>query len=345
MTISLTNQSGMTLVPNTFIDVEMRNCNELQLKVYFYILRNMTNGKTCDIPTIADFFNETEKDVERAITYFVNQNIFTITQANIIKNEEPHALNIDKSVSDICKSFNSTTNISPLEFKSLQSKDETTSRQDTSSFKELAFVAQTYVGRPLSPSDLSTLEYIYTELKFSSELLEFLIEYCAGRDKKSFHYIQQVAIKWSEADITTVEQAKNYTSAYTKRIYTILNALGRKGTPATAELDYIEKWYSQYGFEIDIILEACKRSTLSVEQNRFNYADGILKKWVSNGVHHFSDIAKSDQIYKNSKTTQNAADSSSTKNGPAYAKNNPFLQYQKNNIDYGSLEQQLLKQN
>ncbi len=40
------------------------------------------------------------------------------------------------------------------------------------------YMAETYIGRPFSTTELNSFCYINDQLHFSSDLLEYLIEYC-----------------------------------------------------------------------------------------------------------------------------------------------------------------------
>ncbi|MFI3237762.1 MAG: DnaD domain protein [Lachnospiraceae bacterium] len=317
ISMSFMHTPGVTCLPNTFIDVDMLQSNELQLKVYLYLLRNISSFDTIDISVMADHFNETEKDIERAIHFWEKKGTF--------KTEV-----IEKPVT------------TPLEIKQSISRDEKSKCLEQESFRELLFLAETYLGKPLSTSDITSLQFIKETLHFSDELLAFLLEYCADRKKKSFHYIETVARAWAEEHISTVAEAKANSSRYAQRVYSVLNALGIKEDPLSTHLEYIENWYENYGFELDVVLEACKRSVLStpaIAKNRFSYAEKILANWHSLGVHHFSDIAQKDADYEKSKTTTKSKDKTGV---PAYVANNPFLQYNQRNTDYDSLMQQLM---
>lgn len=56
----------ITIIPNSILDQYLPEANELQLKVYLYILRNVSAGRPVQISVMADYFNETEKDITRA---------------------------------------------------------------------------------------------------------------------------------------------------------------------------------------------------------------------------------------------------------------------------------------
>ena len=116
-----------------------------------------------------------------------------------------------------------------------------------------------------------------------------------------------------------------------------MNALGKKSDPTNAELDFIERWYQQYAFEADVILEACKRTVLATDKNRFAYADKILSSWHAAGVHHLTDISRVDASF------QTQRKQNTTRKAPGYVANNPFLQHQSSNVDYDALEKELLQ--
>ncbi len=45
-------------------------------------------------------------------------------------------------------------------------------------------------------------------LHFSFDLIDYLIQYCVGRGKRDFRYIEKVAVSWAEKGITTVRDAQ-----------------------------------------------------------------------------------------------------------------------------------------
>lgn len=316
----------VTLIPNSILDQYLPEANELQLKVYLYILRTLNAGSNVQISVMADYFNETEKDITRAISFWEKRGVFC------------YGTNAEGStpVSPVA-SESIPSSLSPSEVIRNISRDSFQSFSNSQDFSELRFVAEAYMGKPLSSNDLHILLFIKENLGFSNELIDFLLQHCAECDKKSFHYVQKVACEWSKQGITTPEEAQSHCAMYNKRIYTIMNALGKKSDPTNAELDFIERWYQQYAFEADVILEACKRTVLATDKNRFAYADKILSSWHAAGVHHLTDISRVDASF------QTQRKQNTTRKAPGYVANNPFLQHQSSNVDYDALEKELLQ--
>lgn len=81
-----------------------------------------------------------------------------------------------------------------------------------------------------------------------------------------------------------------------------MNAFGITGRKlVSTEIAYISRWTNEYGFDSDIILEACKRTMASLHQPNFKYTDSILSDWNKKQVHHLSDIAKLDAAHQERK--------------------------------------------
>ena len=55
--------------------------------------------------------------------------------------------------------------------------------------RELIFIAEQYLGRTLTQSDLNTVFFWYDELKLSTEVIEVIIENCVAKGKTSLHYM------------------------------------------------------------------------------------------------------------------------------------------------------------
>lgn len=207
------------------------------------------------------------------------------------------------------------------------------SRQE---LKQLLFVTEQYLGKTLTKTEVDTITYFYDTLDFSADLIEYLIEYCVDNNHKSIHYIQKVALSWADEHITTVDEAREHSSSYNKNYFTILKAFGITGrAPASVELDYMKRWFEEYGFTLDMILEACDRTIASIHHPSFEYADSILKNWLAKGVHHLSDIEQSDLAYLKAKEEKKKSSAQSTPK-------NKFQNFEGRTYDMEDLERQLL---
>lgn len=196
---------------------------------------------------------------------------------------------------------------------------------------QLLFIAESYIGKPLTPNEMQSILFIMEELHFSEDLIDYLIQHCVDRGKKDFKYIEKVAINWAEEGVTTPKQAQKHSTKYDKNVYSIMNELGKSSSPTTKEMEYITRWVKEYGFSNDIIFEACERTVMATDKHRFEYAEGILSNWRRENVHHKSDIRKIDDLFQEKRKAN--AKSNST---------NKFNQFSQNSYDFDQLEKELL---
>lgn len=372
--LTLTNyaQGNTTVLENEFIDQYMIKANGEYVKVYLLILRHMNESQgTLSVSRMADILECTEKDVLRALNYWKKQGLLdyheepdnnsgSVTDSVLPKNPAAGSTaSVPASQASPADSVSGMiTSPNPLTESSVMAADKAhtpitenpaptpniqqyRSRQERKEFKELLFVAEQYLGKTLSAVDIDTITYFYDTLHMSAELIEYLIEYCVENGHKSMHYIQKVALSWNEQKITTVSAAKSSTILYNKNCYSVLNAYGIKGrAPAASETAYIRKWNEEYGFTLDIILEACNRTMNTIHQPNFEYTDSILKKWLNNNVHHLKDIDALDADYLKEKERKKkqAVKPANT------VKSNKFNNFNGRSYDMNDLERRLVQQ-
>ncbi len=333
--VQLTAPSQVTVIPNTVIDQVVPKANELQLKVYLYILRHQADSDLIQIARMADYFNETEKEIVRALHFWEQKGILVSTQENPTPGQsEPASGQSEPASAKEADSSCETSFTVPVRHR--LSRDEVQALSKDREFSELMFLSEAFVGRPLTSRDVESLLFIKENLHFSCALSEYLLEYCAGQNKKNFKYVETVAIAWASQGITTPEEAKAQSEGYSKQVYSVMKALGKKNDPTPTETAYIQRWYQEYGLTGDVIEEACRRTVLATDKNRFQYADKILRSWSMTGVRSLDDIAKADSAY-----TQKRQSVSRRTAQPAYAANNPFLQHTQSDTDYANLEKLL----
>ena len=64
--------------------------------------------------------------------------------------------------------------------------------------------------------------------------------------------------------------------------------------PAAPEQKLMDKWFKDYGFSRDVVLEACNRTITAIHNPSFQYADKILTDWKEAGVRGLGDIMELD---------------------------------------------------
>lgn len=150
---------------------------------------------------------------------------------------------------------------------------------------ELLMVVEQYLGHPLSRTDIDKIAYFHDNLGFSFDLIDYLFDYCVSNGKKDIRYIEKVALAWARNKIDTVEEARMETTLHQASSYAIMTELGLGSRrPAPGEMEYIRKWIRDYGFSLDMVLEACRRTVMKIHSPSFEYADSILRRWNEAGI-------------------------------------------------------------
>lgn len=313
------------------------------VKVYLYLLRCSCADRDVSLASIADAFNYTENDVKRALVYWEKLHLLRLaysedgTMTDIILLDGGSAKAAEKSRLDdyaahMAKESRTAETPSGRISISADRKKELAQQED---IRQLIYIAEQYLGKKLSSTEVTNILYFYDELHFSADLVEYLIEYCVSKGKRSISYIRAVALEWAARRITTVAEAKKDTNLYRKEFYSVLNAFGIKDRgPAQAESEYMTRWFSQLGFSTEIVLEACRRTINRTHTPSFQYADKILQGWHDAGVKHLRDIPEADRPAVS--RTANRIPSRRA------ASANKFNNFPQREYDYEQLEQQLL---
>ena len=153
-------------------------------------------------------------------------------------------------------------------------------------FQELVFCVQTYTEKIFSPTDTEKLAYLYDVVGMSKDLLEYIAEVSVQKGKKSINYIERVALSFHEKGITTVEEAKEDNVKYFNENKAVLKAFGiYDRVLAPVELRFVKKWFDEYGFSTEIVVEAISRTVLNTSSQSFHMPtvylqDGIMRMYV-----------------------------------------------------------------
>lgn len=290
----------MTLIPDDFINNYMPSANGDYVKIYLYLVYCVQKGQLLSVSGLADLFQCTENDIRRALKYWENKQLLCIMEnecGDIIGLSFTERPSMNTSVPPVLPAVPAQDTEIPK--KHSYTAEETKSFQTQSEIKQLLFVCEQYIGKQLTRTDLETLLYFYDQLHFSADLIEYLVEYSVSKNKRSLRYMEAVALEWHKKGIRTVEAAKLDSKPYARECYLVLKALGiNNHDPLPLEAEHVNRWMNDYGFTIDIILEACNRTIMQIHKPSFEYTDGILKAWKNAGVHHFADINRLEAARK-----------------------------------------------
>lgn len=314
-----------TVVANEFIDKYMPSANGEYVKVYLYILRHEQDK--IEITDIADALNHTEADVKRALAYWKK---FGILEDGVKAEKEKEAGQKQESREEERPAF------PPKEsgVRKVYTADEVDRLSKDEEFTQLLYIGQKYMNRLFTQRDSEVIAYLYDGLKLSAELIEYLIEYCVQNQHTSLRYMEKVGIDWKEKGISTVEQAKARTEGFSKDYFSVMKAFGiNDRRPGEGEIQYLEKWFGEYGFTRKIVVAACNRTIDAIHHPSFQYADKILSEWRKSGVKTMEDVSVLEE-----KRKKNSGAPVQKTNGT-----NRFRNFEQRDTDYDALVMELWK--
>lgn len=354
----------VTAVPNAFIDRYLPEADGEYVKVYLLLWRYFSENKSITIPKLADLLDDTEKDILRALRYWNKKQLIQVTlnekkevtgirflpipaSENDGEREMAAAMEAESQTAASEESFSGRA-AGKTASKSGRKKEESSHVPNSALIKQLAvdeefgqlvYIVGKYLGEPLNASGSNILGYLYGELHMRTDLLEYLVETCVDAGHKSLHYIEKIALDWHEKGIRTVEDARDQAEICRKQYYQVLKAFGlsRRG-PAPEEKKVMDVWFYDYGFQLDIVLEACSRTIQSLHEPNFKYAGGILADWKKKGVKTRSDIEALDTAFQK----EREAGKERRKEAAAQtAKPNRFHNFDQVGYDYDAIVKEL----
>lgn len=372
--------TSFTTVSDIFIDQYMPKANGEFVKVYLYLLRATGSGAgIATISEIADHFSNTEADIVRALNYWASEGILQvqtgadgqITGINLcslaVSGIQAAQSNIQSAVADNAAQNISTANIQmqdsvveklksqatdkPAPSQKEYTLDEIKEFRKNPDISELFFIIETYLKHTLSSTDTNMVLYWLDELHFSTDLVEYLVEYCITKGHSSLRYMNKVALGWADAGIKTVDQAKDDAAAHSQIYYTVMKALGITGRNLVDyEVSLINKWVGEYGFDIELVKAACSKTISAIQKPSFEYTDSILANWRKKDVHTLKDVEVLDANFAKANKASatgssqgtNAANGSSKPKSNNSDSKNKFNNFNQRNNDYDKLEKLFL---
>lgn len=323
-------------VSDQFILRDMPEANGNYVKVYLFVYRSFYRGVP-DFSTAkaAEHLHMLESDVLQALTYWQKAGVLSLHQDGeqlwiSFSHSEPTPPRGTRSQQEETSSRNEAKVIR-VERKPVYSPEEIEVYSKNPTIRHLFRNTEKLLGQPLGPSDMMILFGFYDYYRLPVDVILFLVKTCLESGNRSMRYMEKVAEDWSDRQIDTIEAAEKYTMRY--RVYLpIFKALGVPyHNPSDMEAEYVDRWLYQYGFGLDIIVEAARRTFQKTGKPNFKYMEGILSPWYQQHVRSLDDVASLDDAYQKARLDVKAAAgsgmSANRKGSYFVASNTPYYDY------------------
>lgn len=264
--------NNSTMIDNMFIVDLMPNADEIAIKVYLYGLVQCTDkiasNNTLDAACLA--LGTERKQVVDAIKYWEQVGAVRITREN------------------------------PLEYEYLPLKTILSKPRKYNADKYSDFVSQIenmILSRPLTPNELLKYVEIVEDYKISTDAMILITKYCVDTKGQNIHsnYIFTVAKAWANEGVKStaqVEEKLKEMEAQSDSMRQIFFALGLKSTPDFEDKQYLIKWTTSWGYDLESILYTAK---LCKKRGGIKKLDSMLDSFYRLGLFTLSDIQKQSE--------------------------------------------------
>lgn len=293
--------------------------------------------------------NAAQNNLQNSVVNNATQNIL---KNGVVNNAAQNISTADIRMQDsVVEKLKSQTTDKASSSQKEYTLDEIKEFRKNPDISELFFIIETYLKHTLSSTDTNMVLYWLDELHFSTDLVEYLVEYCITKGHSSLRYMNKVALGWTDAGIKTVDQAKDDAAAHSQIYYSVMKALGITGRNLVdSEVSLINKWVGEYGFDIELVKAACSKTISAIQKPSFEYTDSILANWRKKDVHTLKDVEVLDANFAKankasatgSSQSTNAANGSSKPKSNNSSSKNKFNNFNQRNNDYDKLEKLFL---
>ena len=293
--------------------------------------------------------NAAQNNLQNSVVNNAAQNIL---QNSVVNNAAQNISTVNTRMHDsVVEKLKSQTPDKAASSQKEYTLDEIKEFRKNPDISELFFIIETYLKHTLSSTDTNIVLYWLDELHFSTDLVEYLVEYCITKGHSSLRYMNKVALGWADAGIKTVDQAKDDAAAHSQIYYSVMKALGITGRNLVdSEVSLINKWVGEYGFDIELVKAACSKTISAIQKPSFEYTDSILANWRKKDVHTLKDVEVLDANFAKankasatgSSQSTNAANGSSKPKSNNSSSKNKFNNFNQRNNDYDKLEKLFL---
>ena len=293
--------------------------------------------------------NATQNSLQNSVVNNVAQNNL---QNGVVNNAAQNISTVNTRMHDsVVEKLKSQTPDKAASSQKEYTLDEIKEFRKNPDISELFFIIETYLKHTLSSTDTNMVLYWLDELHFSTDLVEYLVEYCITKGHSSLRYMNKVALGWADAGIKTVDQAKDDAAAHSQIYYSVMKALGITGRNLVdSEVSLINKWVGEYGFDIELVKAACSKTISAIQKPSFEYTDSILANWRKKDVHTLKDVEVLDANFAKANKASatgssqgtNAANGSSKPKSNNSSSKNKFNNFNQRNNDYDKLEKLFL---
>ena len=264
-----------TMVPDIFFAEYLSQMPSSSVKIYLYMVFLSKYKKDIRLNDLSKKLALPLKEINDAISYLeVNNLIVKKTTGYIVSNLQEQTLN---------KLYKPNLTMSPEKVADVA--------KNKARAKVIDHINNAYFQGIMGPSWYNDIDLWFTKYNFDDQVMIALFDYCFKRSALHQKYVQKVAEAWGNNKIETWNDLDLYYQKQEKLIKikkAIAKKLGKQSLTQYEEA-YIEKWVIDFGYDLNVIEIALKR-TLFKANTTFEYFNNIITDW------HDRNLKNPDEI-------------------------------------------------
>ncbi len=254
-----------TTIPDIFFSEYLSELPGDYLKIYLYISFLSKYGKDIKLNDLSKKLNIPLKTINDGIKYLEDNHF-------ILKKVSGYII-LDLQEETLHHLYTPNLTMS-------KEKVEQTAK-NKSRAKVIEHINNMYFQGIMGPSWYNDIDLWFKKYDFDEEVMIALFNYCYNRSAMHRNYVQTVAESWASNKIKTYNDLDRYyekQESLNKFKKTIAKKLGKYNGLTQYEEAYIENWVFNFGYDMNIIEIALKRTTLK-QNPTFEYINNLINDW------------------------------------------------------------------
>lgn len=264
-------------IPEVFISEYMCMANGDYVKIYMYCLFLCKHGSDITPLDLSKKLCLPIKTVEQGLKYWEENNV-------LLKKQNSYIINDIKKI-EVEKLYK------PKLTSSIEDAIESNSKNVLRT-QIINTINNTFFQGVMSPAWYTDIDNLFAKYQFDEHVMYSLFQYCFDRQALHKKYLYAVAEGWASNNVKTADDLDRYYEEYEK-VSQIKKSIGKKlgltRKLSQYEDSYVDKWVLEYGYPMEAIEIALKKTTSKTNPS-FDYIDKIITNWHDRNLSTVDDI-------------------------------------------------------
>ena len=265
-----------TTIPDIFFSEHLSEIPGDFLKIYMYVIFLSKYKKDIKLNDLSKKLNLPLKTINDGFKFLEDHGLLTKkTSGYVVSDLQEQTLH-----------YLYTPNLTMSKEKLAQTA------KSKSKAKAIEHINNMYFQGIMGPSWYNDIDIWFRKYNFDEQVMIALFDYCYKRSALHRNYVQTVAEAWASNKVQSYNDLDIYyqkQETLNKIKKSIAKKLGKYNGLTQYEEAYIENWVTNFGYQMDVIEIALKRTTMK-QNPTFDYINSVISDW------HERNLKTPDQV-------------------------------------------------